>query len=59
MYNPDSVIKGRIEFLKNQLETIREDFRTNLKPKLIKYEYSALTGALLKNIQSDINFFLE
>lgn len=59
MYNKDSVVKGRIEFLTNQLETIRDDFRTNLKPKLIKYEHSTLTKVLLENIQSDINFFLE
>ena len=31
MYNQDSVIEKKVEFLKNQLETIQNDFRTNLK----------------------------
>lgn len=49
----------KIEFLKNQLETIQNDFRTNLKPTLIKYEYNSLTRALLENIQREIDYFLE
>lgn len=59
MYNQDSVIEKKVEFLKNQLETIQNDFRTNLKPTLIKYEYNALTRALLENIQREIDYFLE
>lgn len=59
MYNQDSVIENRVEFLKNQLETIQNDFRTNLKPILTKYKYNALTRALLENIQREIDYFLE
>ena len=59
MFNQDSMIEKRVEFLKTQLDTIKTDFRTNLKPTLIKYEYNALTNALLENIQREIDYFLE
>lgn len=59
MYNQDQIIENRIDFLKNQLETIQNDFRTNLKPKLNNYQYKSLTKMLLKNIQNDIDNFLE
>ncbi|MCK9430060.1 MAG: hypothetical protein M0R17_08660 [Candidatus Omnitrophica bacterium] len=58
MYNENSVIEKKVEFLKNQLETIQLDFRTNLKPSLIKYEYNALTKLNLENIQREIDYFL-
>lgn len=59
MYNKDSVIEQRVEGLKNELERIQDDFRTNLKPTLIKYEYNLLTRVLLENIQREIDYFLE
>jgi hypothetical protein len=59
MYNQDLAIQHRIDSLKDQLETIQNDFRDNLKPVLLKYEYHKLTPALLKNIQGIINYFLE
>jgi hypothetical protein len=59
MYNQDSVIKEKVKFLQNQLETIHDDFRTNLKPSLIKYEHNFLTRILLENIQKEIDWFLE
>lgn len=59
MYNQDSIIEKRVDFLKTQLETIKNDFRTNLKPTLIKYEHSLLSNQLLENIQREIDHFLE
>lgn len=59
MSKQDCIIENRIEFLKNQLETIQNDFRSNLKPTLLKYEYNAFTHSLLENIQREIDVFLE
>lgn len=53
------ITEKRLGFLKNQLETIQDDFRENLKPKLCKYEYNAITDELLYNIQREIDYFLE
>jgi hypothetical protein len=58
-YNQESVIQHRIDYLKSQLETIQNDFRTNLKPSLIKYEYNKLNRTLLEDIQREIDYFLE
>ena len=55
----ESIIEDRIDFLKTQLETIRNDFRENLKPTLTKYEFSPLTRSLLEDIQIEINYFLK
>jgi len=58
MYNQDSIIEERAKSLKSELEKIRDDFKTNLKPTLLKYEYSPLTHSLLEKIQREIDFFL-
>lgn len=55
----DTYFENRIKSLRNDLEIIQNDFRSNLKPKLLKYEGAPLTRLAVETIQNDIYTFLE
>ena len=59
MIDRDAIFQERVDFLKNQLQSIRTDFSINLKPKILSFECQPLTRLDTEIIQGEIDQFLE
>lgn len=58
MFDNDTIIAKRVDFLKHEFQKVYNDFQQNLKPKLLLFEHEPFSKQMLVEIQNEIDHFL-